>query len=80
MAARRRRQRGAQWVTVVALAAIAAFTLWWLSARRAEAPAPPASVPGARVIGEPPHEEEIAPGEKEELERILRERGGGPAR
>jgi hypothetical protein len=80
MAKRRRRQRGAQWAAIVALAAIAAFTLWYLSARRAEAPAPPASVPGARVLGEPPHEEEIAPADKQELERILRERGGGPDR
>ena len=76
--ARRRRQRWAQWATVVGLAAIAAFVLWYLSARRAEAPSPPSSVPGARALGEAPHEEEIAPADKQELERILRERSGGP--
>ena len=53
-----------------------ALALWWFSARRAEAPSPPPSAPGARIIGEPPGAEEITAPEKQELQRILRERGG----
>jgi hypothetical protein len=65
-------------MAVLALVAIA-FALWWFSARRAEAPSPPPSAPGARVLGAPPAAEEITPPEKAELQRILRERGASPA-
>ena len=66
-----------------------ALAAWWMRTRRAEAPAPPASVPGARSLGEAPAagearpggaHEEITPPEKEELERVLRERGSAPPR
>lgn len=76
MSAQRRRQRGGGAWAIVGVVAVAALALWWLSTRRAEAPVPPASAPGARVLGEAPSAEEISPPEKEELERILRERGG----
>jgi hypothetical protein len=46
-----------------------------MSARRAEAPAPPPTAPGARVLGVPPSAEEITAPEKQELQRILRDRG-----
>ncbi len=50
--------------------------LWWyLSARRAEAPSPPPTVPGARALREAPSEDIRQP-DKQELERVLRERGG----
>lgn len=77
---------------LVALLVAGALALWWLSARRAEAPSPPPNIPGARAIreaapaagrvdqAEPHGAEEITPPEKQELERVLRERGGVPAR
>jgi hypothetical protein len=54
--------------------------LWWLSARRAEAPGLPASQPGARALSVPPDapehaHDEITGDEKADLERIIRERG-----
>jgi len=51
----------------------AALALWWMRARRAEAPAPPAISTGGDT-------EEITPPEKQELDRVLRERSGAPAR
>ena len=73
MAGRKARAGGA-WIAVLIVAAVA-LALWWFSARRAEAPSPPATAPGARVLGAPPGAEEITPPEKAELQRILRERG-----
>lgn len=67
---------------MVTVLVVAALVLWWLSTRRAEAPSPPASVPGGRVLGAPPARggEEITAPEKEELQRILRERQGAGER
>ena len=59
----------------IALGVLAVW--WWASARRAEAPAPPATAAGARMIGQPPTAEEITAQEKEEMQRILREHGAG---
>jgi hypothetical protein len=83
--ARRARKGSAQtaWA-VAAIVAAALLLVWWLSARRAEAPGLPASQPGARALSEVPgplgaHEGghgEITDDEKQDLERILRERGG----
>lgn len=87
-----RRRAGGQGWWIVALLVAAALALWWMRARRAEAPAPPPSVPGARALHEgppgttvddaEPHAggEEITPPEKQELERVLRDRGGAPGR
>jgi len=74
MARRRAGGSGAAWLAVAVVLAIA-LVVWWLSARRAEAPAPPPTAPGARVLGAPPSAEEITAPEKQELQRILRERG-----
>ena len=88
MARRAQRRGGGGWWLMLVLVAIA-LAAWWMHTRRAEAPAPPASVPGARSLGEAPAapdarqggaHEEITPPEKAELERVLRERGGAPAR
>ncbi len=81
--AKRARNRGSgAWWTVAAIVALAVLLVWWLSARRAEAPGLPASQPGARALSEAPgaetHDEghgEITDDEKGDLERILRERG-----
>ena len=66
-----------------------AALVWWLSARRAEAPGLPASQPGARALSESPEShppgasdhgddhEDVTGDEKAELERIIRE-GGAP--
>jgi len=66
---------------VVALVVVA-FALWWFSTRRAEAPSPPMTAPGARVLGAPPARggSEITDPEKEELQRVLRERSGAGER
>lgn len=82
--ARRATGRGGGGWWMVALLIACAFLAWWVSARRAEAPGPPSSVPGARMLGEAPpvageapagDGEEITQPEKHELERVLRERG-----
>ena len=67
----------------------AALTLWWMRARRVEAPAPPAITTGGKVVEQAPpgqrgdedgDAEEITPPEKQELDRVLREHSGTPAR
>jgi hypothetical protein len=72
---------------VVALVAIA-VAFWWLRARRVEAPAPPAITTGAPSLkaapgapGEAPGSDadEITPPERQELDRVLRERSADPA-
>ena len=69
----------------VALVAIA-FALWWLRARRVEAPAPPAITTGQPAMQAAPGSaaggsdaDEITQPEKRELDRVLRERGANPA-
>ncbi|MEO6028876.1 MAG: hypothetical protein ABIR79_18590 [Candidatus Binatia bacterium] len=85
--AKRARKRGAAttWWTVGALVAVAVLLAWWLSARRAEAPGLPASIPGARALSESPDEheaahdgahDEITDDEKQGLEKVLREHNG----
>ncbi len=59
-------------VGALVLAAVAAW--WWFGARRAEAPSPPGSIPGSRMIAEPPRREDITTQDKQALERVLRER------
>ena len=68
------------------LVLVAAAAWWWLGTRRAETPAPPASVLDARALSNPPGvpraragAEEISPDDREALERILRERAKPPA-
>ena len=67
---------------MVAVLVVAALALWWLSARRAEAPSPPTSVPGGRVLGAPPAgaADEMTDPERDELQRVLREHGGAGKR
>ncbi len=83
----RRGARQGSWIFAAMMIAGVLALLWWISARRAETPAPPSSVPGARILKEAPPEtsdshaaggEEITPPEKQELERVLRERGTAP--
>lgn len=84
--ARRARKGGvATWWAVAALVVGVGALVWWLSARRAEAPGLPASQPGARALSEPPdahdHDddhEDVTGDEKAALERIIRE-GGAPS-
>lgn len=80
--AKRARKRGAAttWWTVGVLVALALLLVWWLSARRAEAPGLPASIPGARALSELPEEhggahDEITDDEKQGLEKVLRDHG-----
>ncbi len=82
------RGSGGWWVVAMLIAGALAVG-WWMSARRAEAPSPPSSVAGARVLNEAPGTaagsppaagEEITPPEKQELERVLRERGSSAGR
>ena len=80
---------GISWWTVGLVLVAAGLLAWWLSARRAEAPGLPASQPGARALSEHPGDgrdpaaehdhdhDEITGDEKQDLERILRERGAG---
>ena len=77
--ARRRAARGSGggWTIVVALVLAAIVAWWWFGARRAEAPSPPATVPGSRVIAEPPQHEDLTTQDKQALERVLRERAPG---
>jgi hypothetical protein len=88
--ARRTAARGSgSWLFAAMMIAGVLVLLWWISARRAETPAPPSTVPGARILKEAPPEagdsraagsEEITPPEKRELERVLRERGTATGR
>jgi hypothetical protein len=80
MATRRRKTSNGTWWTIAALVVGVGLLLWWLSARRAEAPGLPASQPGARALSVPPDapehaHDEITGDEKADLERIIRERG-----
>lgn len=83
MPKRARKSKAGTWRMIAAIVAAAALLVWWLSARRAEAPGLPASQPGARALSEapgPPGVHEGGPGEitdeeKQGLEHILRERG-----
>ncbi len=91
MSARRRRAgRGTRWWLLAAVLLGVAFVWWWSRVRRAETPSPPASMPGARSLANPPGgeappvagadpAEDITREEKDELQRILRERGGADA-
>jgi hypothetical protein len=68
------------WWAVAALVVVAGLLVWWLSARRAEAPGLPALEPGARALSESPpgtdHAgDEITGDEKADLDRIIQERG-----
>jgi hypothetical protein len=78
---RSRRGSGGTWWVVVVLVVVA-LALWWFSTRRAEAPSPPTTVPGARVLGAAPARggSEITAPEREELQRVLRERSGAGER
>jgi hypothetical protein len=84
MAKRPRKRAGVTWWAVGFTVVAAALLVWWLSARRAEAPGLPASQPGARALSQDPpdgHEpasdhDEITGDEKADLQRIIRERGG----
>ena len=74
---------GAWWAGAALVVGLLAL-VWWLSARRAEAPGLPASLPGARALTESPdsHDhaddhEDVTGDEKAALERIIRE-GGVP--
>jgi len=89
MARRARKGGGRTWWTIAALVVGALALVWWLSARRAEAPGLPASQPGARALSESPESrppdasdhdhdhEDVTGDEKAVLERIIRE-GGAP--
>ncbi len=85
----RRGARQGSWLFAAMMIAGVLVLLWWVSARRAETPAPPSSIPGARVLKEAPPQtgdshaaggEEITPPEKAELDRVLREHGGAAGR
>jgi hypothetical protein len=72
------------WWTVAAIVAVLLLAFWLLHARRVETPAPPAISTGQPGIEHPPDapaHDEIAPDEKADLERIIRDRGApSPAR
>jgi len=51
--ARRTAPQGSWLVAALMIAGVLAL-LWWISARRAETPAPPSTVPGARMLKEAP--------------------------
>jgi hypothetical protein len=75
---RRARGGGTGWWTAAALIAAALLAFWLFRASRVETPAPPAIQSGLPSIKEPsdaPAHDEIAPDEKADLERIIRERG-----
>ena len=62
---------------MAAIVAAAFLLLWWLRAERVEAPAPPAIESAAPSFSEPQGDDahnEITDDEKQDLERILRER------
>jgi hypothetical protein len=73
--------KGRTWRAVAALVVAAGLLVWWLSARRAEAPGLPALEPGARALSEAPPPgtdhaaDEIMGDEKADLDRIIQERG-----
>jgi hypothetical protein len=80
MAKRARKRSPGPWWAIAALIVAAGLLVWWLSARRAEAPGLPASQPGARALSEVPEagdhdHDEISGEEKADLERIIRDRG-----
>lgn len=76
-----RRVRGGRngtWWTIAAIIAVLLLAFWLFRARRVETPGPPEISTGQPGIKEPPGEhahDEIAPDEKADLERIIRERG-----
>jgi hypothetical protein len=75
--AKRARQGGMTWGTIALIVVGLAFLAWWLSARRAETPGLPASIPGARALSEAPDghpQEEITGDEKADLQRVIQER------
>ncbi len=78
MARRTRRGGGTTWWTVGAIVLAVLLLVWWFRAGRVEAPAPPAIQSGVPALVEPRDEhghDEIAPDEKADLQRIIRERG-----
>ncbi len=80
----RSRTSATTWWMVAALIGAALVLYWLLHARRVETPAPPTISTGQPGIAQPPDapaHDEIAPDEKADLERIIRERGApSPAR
>ena len=81
MAKRARKRGGTAWWTVAAIVVAALLVLWWFRAQRVETPAPPAIKSALPSIAEPPdgrdHDQgEITGDEKEDLQRIIRERSG----
>ena len=81
MAKRARKRRGRTWWTTAAIVVAALLVLWWFRAQRVETPAPPAIKSALPSIAEPPdardHDHgEITGDEKEDLQRIIRERRG----
>ena len=50
----RRGARQGSWLFGAMMIAGVLALLWWISARRAETPAPPNTVPGARMLKEAP--------------------------
>jgi hypothetical protein len=74
--ARRRRGNGTWWAVGAVIAALL-LAYWLFHARRVETPEPPAISTGQPGIEEPhdaPAHDEIAPDEKADLERIIRDR------
>jgi hypothetical protein len=62
----------------VAIVVAALLVLWWFRAQRVEAPAPPAIKSALPSIAEPSDardHDEITGDEKEDLQRIIQERG-----
>jgi hypothetical protein len=73
-----RRRTSTAWWTVAALVGAAVVLYWLFHARRVETPAPPTistGQPGIEHAPDAPAHDEIAPDEKADLERIIRERG-----
>jgi hypothetical protein len=64
---------GRNWLVTTIILFVVAL-LWWFM-RRAEAPSPPSTEPGARVIAVPPAKEDLTKQDKDALDRVLRERG-----
>ena len=80
MAKRARTRGGRTWWIAAAIVVAALLVLWWFRAQRVETPAPPAIKSALPSIAEPPdardHDQgEITGDEKEDLQRIIRERG-----
>ena len=78
MATRRRKGGGTPWWMIATAVLAALLIVWWFRAQRVESPAPPAIRSEDPSLARPPEghvHEEIAPDEKADLQRIIRERG-----